>query len=157
MNYTRLFMTVAVLAGTLLVATFGAGAAPDSSLPASHPEALGEGRVSCSECHEDQVKGILKPYASFNHSTNFILNHRFYAAQDSRLCATCHKGSFCNDCHASRDTMKPATKLGDRPDRMVPHRGDYMTQHRIDGKLDPASCYKCHGRGNNKICLNCHR
>jgi hypothetical protein len=53
--------------------------------------------------------------------------------------------------------MKPATKFGDRPDRMVPHRGDYMTQHRIDGKLDPASCYKCHGRGNNKICLNCHR
>ena len=157
MKHTWLFITVSALAGTLLIGAYGVVSAKESNLPASHPEALEEGRVSCSECHEDQVKGILKPYASFNHSTNFIINHRFYAAQESRLCATCHKGSFCNDCHASRDIMKPSTKFGDRPDRMAPHRGDYMTLHRIDGKLDPASCYKCHGRGNNKICLNCHK
>src|SRR5512137_1172354 len=145
MKQARLFITVSALAGTLLIGAYGVVSAKDSTLPASHPEALEEGRVSCSECHEDQVKGILKPYATFNHSTNFILNHKYYAGQDDQLCSVCHKRSFCNDCHASRETMKPSTKYGDRPDRELIHRGDYLSRHKIDGKTDPASCYKCHG------------
>jgi hypothetical protein len=27
----------------------------------------------------------------------------------------------------------------------------------IDGKIDPASCYRCHGRTNNEQCVQCHR
>lgn len=157
MKSTRLFTIVAALAGLLLAMACGVHAAAGGNLPASHPVALEEGRVSCSECHEDQVKGILKPYATFSHSTPFILNHKFYAGQDDRLCATCHKRSFCNDCHASKENMKPALKFGDRPDREIPHRGDYLTQHRIDGKIDPGRCYKCHGRANNQKCMGCHR
>lgn len=153
----RLVLVCAALIGTILAATTGRLCAKETSLPASHPEALGEGRVSCTECHEDQMKGVLKPFANFNHSTDFILNHKMYAVQNNQLCNSCHKMSFCNDCHASRDTMKPATKNGDRPDRMMPHRGDYMTQHKIDGKIDPMSCYKCHGRSNNKVCTECHK
>jgi hypothetical protein len=29
--------------------------------------------------------------------------------------------------------------------------------HRIDGKVDPASCYRCHGRTNNEKCIICHK
>jgi hypothetical protein len=29
--------------------------------------------------------------------------------------------------------------------------------HRIEGKLDPASCYRCHGRANNERCVACHK
>lgn len=129
----------------------------ETSLPASHPEALAEGRVDCSECHEDRIKGILKPYASFRHSQEFITQHRFYAGQDERLCATCHAGSFCNDCHANELEIKPPIKLGNRPDRELIHRGDFLTRHMIDGKIDPASCYRCHGRANNEKCVTCHR
>jgi len=127
------------------------------NLPATHPEELASGPVSCTECHEDQQKGSLKPYAAFNHSRSFIANHRFYAATDQVLCAGCHKESFCTDCHTNQTEIKPSLKLGGRPDRTMPHRGDFLTLHKIEGKLDPASCYRCHGRTNNERCVVCHR
>lgn len=127
-------------------------------LPASHPEALAVGQqVNCAECHEDQQKGTMKAFKSFNHTQSFVKNHRFYAASDDRLCSTCHKSSFCNDCHTNQVEMKPSTKYGDRPDREMPHRGNFMTMHKIEGKLDPASCYRCHGRANNERCVACHK
>jgi hypothetical protein len=157
MKREKLFLLGAALVGTVLIAACGHVAATGSALPASHPEELGEGRVTCTECHEDQLKGVVKPYATFNHTSNFILNHRQYAAKNDQLCATCHKQSFCNDCHGKKENMKPALKFGDRPDREMIHRGDYLTRHKIDGRIDAASCYKCHGRANNKLCMNCHR
>jgi hypothetical protein len=39
----------------------------------------------------------------------------------------------------------------------TPHRGDYLTQHRVDGRLDPASCFPCHGRKNVGRCATCHK
>jgi hypothetical protein len=127
-------------------------------LPASHPEALAVGQqVNCAECHEDQQKGTMKAFKSFNHTQSFVKNHRFYAASDDRLCSTCHKSSFCNDCHTNQVEMKPSTKYGNRPDREMPHRGNFMTMHKIEGKLDPASCYRCHGRANNERCVACHK
>jgi len=127
------------------------------SLPASHPEELSAGPVSCAECHEDQQKGTMKAFAAFNHSQVFIKNHRFYAASDDALCSSCHKASFCTDCHSNRGALKPSLINGNRPDRMMPHRGDFLTLHKIEGKLDPASCYRCHGRANNERCVACHR
>ena len=153
----RLFPLLA-LAG--LLATIAACAQMKSlpSLPDSHPEALAIGQqVDCSECHEDQQKGSLKAYAAFNHSRAFVANHRFYAASDDILCATCHKVSFCADCHTNQTELKPSVKNGNRPDRALPHRGDFLTLHKIEGKLDPASCYRCHGRANNERCVTCHR
>jgi len=49
------------------------------------------------------------------------------------------------------------TKLGDRPSRDMPHKPGYLSIHRMDGKLDPAGCFKCHGRANNDKCTACHR
>jgi hypothetical protein len=114
-------------------------------------------QVDCSECHEDQQKGTRKPFPAFSHTQVFVRNHRFYAASDDRLCLVCHKVSFCADCHTNQVEMKPSQKMGNRPDRDLPHRGDFLTLHKIEGKLDPASCYRCHGRGNNERCLQCHR
>ncbi len=153
----RLFILAALLTGAVVVSACSHVFSTETSLPASHPEALSEGRVACSECHEDQIKGILKPYAAFSHTPVFVKNHRFYAGQDERLCASCHAASFCTDCHANEVEIKPSTKFGNRPDRELVHRGDYMTRHKIEGKLDPASCFRCHGRTNNEQCVACHR
>ena len=38
--------------------------------------------------------------------------------------------------------------MGDRPDRVLQHRGDYIVLHQIDGRLDPGSCFRCHGNKN---------
>ncbi len=127
-------------------------------LPATHPQALALGQqVDCAECHEDQQKGSMKAFNSFSHTPSFIKNHRFYAASDDRLCSTCHKSSFCNDCHTNKVEMKPSIRYGNRPDREFQHRGNYITLHKIEGKLDPASCYRCHGRANNERCVACHK
>lgn len=145
------------LAGIIVIVAACAQLKALPNVPASHPEALSAGRVSCAECHTDEQRGTLKAFASFNHTRSFVTNHRFYASSDSRVCSTCHKGSFCADCHTNQVEMKPSIRYGNRPDRQLQHRGDYLTLHKIEGKLDPAGCYRCHGRANNERCLSCHR
>jgi hypothetical protein len=157
MTFPKIFFPAAIVAGILTITACSHILSAENSLPANHPEALAEGRVACSECHEDQIKGVLKPYETFSHSQVFIKNHGFYGGSNDMLCASCHATSFCNDCHANNLEIKPSTKLGNRPDRELVHRGDYLTRHKIDGKVDPTSCYRCHGRSNNQQCIQCHR
>lgn len=143
-----LFITLAACAGMKEI----------PNLPDAHPETLAIGQqVNCTECHEEQQKGTMKSFATFSHSPSFVKNHRYYAATDDHLCATCHKSSFCSDCHTNQVEMKPSVRYGYRPDRIMPHRGNFMTMHRIEGKIDPASCQRCHGRANNERCIACHR
>ena len=131
---------------------------PEASFAATHPEGLGAGKPVCSECHSNDVaKGALKPYATFDHTTTFVKDHKFQANQDRNTCAACHAQSFCVDCHGGKVPMKPAIRLSDSPERMAPHRGDYLTLHKMEGKIDPSSCYACHGRANNDKCRACHR
>ncbi len=158
MNMVRCILPVLALTGLFVMLAACAQMQAISTLPSSHPEALTAGQqTSCSECHEDQQKGTLKAYNAFSHTPAFVKNHRFYAASDDRLCSSCHKASFCSDCHTNKVEMKPSIKYGYRPDREMPHRGNFMTLHKIEGKLDPAACYRCHGRGNNERCVACHR
>jgi len=131
--------------------------APETSFVTTH-EPLDKGRPTCSACHENEtMKGGFKTFASFDHTSDFVKNHRFQANRDLATCASCHAQAFCSDCHGGKTAMKPSVKLGDRPDRATPHRGGYLTLHRMEGKIDPSSCYKCHGRANNDKCITCHR
>ena len=157
MRRSHLMTAILALAGVLVILAACAQLKALPSLPASHPEELAAGPVSCSECHQDEQRGTMKAFNSFNHSPSFVKSHRFYASSDDRLCATCHKGSFCADCHTNKVEMKPSIKYGNRPDRTLQHRGNFLTLHKIEGKLDPASCYRCHGRTNNERCVTCHR
>jgi hypothetical protein len=114
-----------------------------------HPVEVTEAPI-CSECHEGDK-------AALNHTPDYELRHRFYAEQRSQVCNLCHKESFCSDCHANKEELKPSDKFKDSPKRSLPHRGDYLTQHRIDGRINPAPCLKCHGRNNNARCRACHK
>jgi hypothetical protein len=148
-----------LLAGALALA-FAAGCSALSktaSVPPKHPEELSGIRADCSECHSDVSAGTLKTYAVFKHSTVFVNQHGFYARQGQNLCASCHKPAFCAECHSRRPEMTPATRNADRPDRMLPHRGDYIMQHRIDGRVDPGSCVRCHGNRADGRCRACHK
>lgn len=148
-------------AGVLACLLFAAAvpalvAAFERRMPDSHPVELTE-LPQCTECHSDDTGVALKPIAAFSHSADFISGHRFYASQTYRLCNACHKVSFCTDCHAYKGELKPSERYAGEPERWLPHRGDYLFQHRIDGRLDPTSCYRCHGTSNNKVCKQCHR
>jgi len=121
-----------------------------TSVARVHPEAV-VGIPNCTECHSDSL-GL------FNHqAADFFKKHRFYAGNSRQSCAACHQESFCSDCHARKEEIKPADKFADSPERNLPHRGDYLSQHKIEGKINPASCMKCHGRQNNARCASCHK
>jgi len=145
--------------GAVLIALFvGCSAVSQTpSVPPKHPEELPAGRVDCLECHQDVSTGALKPYATFRHSGVFINAHGTYARQGQNLCSSCHAPAFCQTCHARKEEMKPNVKMGNRPDRMAPHRGDYLVTHRIDGRIDPGSCFRCHGNKSDAQCRQCHR
>lgn len=120
------------------------------SIAIDHPEAV-TGLPNCAECHSDL-------YGAMNHKAlDFYRKHGFYAANSRQSCTACHQESFCVDCHAHKEEIKPSDKFGDAPERMLPHRGDYLGQHKIDGRVDPTSCVKCHGRQNNERCASCHK
>ena len=115
-----------------------------------HPTEV-KGLVDCGECHTDN-------WATLNHrADDFYRKHKFYAGQQKFACGTCHQESFCADCHAHKEEIKPSDKYKGSPERQLPHRGDYLSRHKIEGRIDPASCLKCHGRTNNERCKTCHR
>ena len=155
-----MFKKIALLSMALgLTLLVGCGmVSPAESYAATHPQELPQGRPNCTDCHgTDRVKSTQKTFASFNHTPEFVANHKFAVNQDAGTCAVCHAPSFCADCHAGKTAMLPSTKQANRPDMMSPHRTNYMALHRIEGKIDPTSCYECHGRANNAKCTACHK
>ncbi len=124
--------------------------AKTNSIAKKHPVEV-TGLPDCRECHTDRWK-------AFNHKADsFYEKHRFYAQAERSACSSCHKDSFCSDCHAHKEEIKPSDKYANSPERNLPHRGDFLSRHMIDGQINPSSCAKCHGRQNNEGCKTCHR
>jgi hypothetical protein len=147
MNRAARILTLSTVTVTSVVILFAC--ATMQSLPSKHPMEV-QGMPVCSTCHTDWR-------ATMDHRQDWAGKHKFPAAQQKRTCLLCHAEAFCADCHANKEELKPSDKYKDAPQRSMPHRGDYLTQHRIDGKLNPASCFPCHGRQNNERCRACHR
>lgn len=125
-------------------------------VPAQHPpEAeLGKRRPVCTECHERRAK---LAYEEFDHTPFFSSGHRGVAARQSAVCAMCHQASFCNDCHATAVELKPSDRRPTETYRGAPHRGDFLTLHKIEGRIDPVSCFRCHGNPKTaRTCAPCH-
>jgi len=144
---------------SVLLLAMGACAALDSGLnfPARHQTAadLGEKPKLCTNCHE--ARGEKLAFGSFNHTATWLQSHRQQAIQHEAVCSMCHQTSYCNDCHATRVELKPSLKNQDKTYRQMPHRGDYLSRHRIDGRVDPTSCFRCHGNPKTaKTCVRCH-
>lgn len=161
---TKQLTALSLLAVLILVITACTRLVPDQeSVVTMHPVDFKDLKrhATCTECHgaEDLIKGINKSYAAFNHNEAYYKNHSYYAylGNNGDLCARCHVKSFCTDCHTTKAAMKPSDKNGDNIEFEFSHRGDYIARHKLDGALDPASCYKCHGRANNELCRDCHK
>lgn len=151
----RLLALLLLLAPPLVLA---ACAATNSyRLPAAHPEIfeLGQRREFCTKCHGYKKEPV--DFERYNHTALFTDSHRMVAYQDERVCALCHGQSFCSDCHAARLELKPSVRNPTENYRRVQHRGDYLTRHRIEGRMDPTSCVRCHGNPVSAgTCRSCH-
>lgn len=126
--------------------------------PLQHPADAGLGKRPpiCTDCHEARNENF--NWQRFNHDTFFGDNHRQQAYQGSRVCSMCHQQNFCNDCHASTSVeLTPSVKDPSATYRRSPHRGDWITRHRIEGSLDPTSCIRCHRNPKTATtCAPCH-
>jgi hypothetical protein len=124
-------------------------------LPARHPEVEWKGRPICTDCHSPGEGPIA--FADFVHTPDWMSVHRQRAYQHDNVCSLCHKQSWCNDCHVTRVELKPSLKGQLDTYRRMPHRGDYLTRHRVDAAIDPTSCFRCHGNPkSSKTCRPCH-
>lgn len=126
-------------------------------LPAKHPDAaaFGHKRPLCTECHD--ARGDAFVWKQFDHTSTFGEKHKRQAYQHEEVCAMCHQGKFCSDCHGNRVELKPSLKNQSSTFRRMPHRGGYLARHRIDGRVDPASCARCHGNPKTaESCVKCH-
>lgn len=125
------------------------------SIPKTHPEKLTQKPI-CSDCHDEKNNVGVKPFSYYNHNASFFDEHGSVASSSSAVCESCHKEKFCSDCHGNKEEIVPSRKLGNQPDITSPHRGDYFTKHKIDGRLNKSECFACHGRRNNSSCDRCH-
>jgi len=153
---TNFLLNIGLLCSVLALA---ACAVLDSGmdLPAKHPspEILGFKPTTCTDCHDARDKKLA--FGAFNHTATWGQNHRQQAGQNESVCSMCHQVSFCNDCHTNGAGLKPSSKNQGETYRNMPHRGDYLSRHRIDGRIDPTSCFRCHGNPKSaQACVACH-
>ena len=121
--------TIALAMGGFFVAE---GWTQGDRLPLRHPQEEGD-LSQCSACHETESEEF--PYRRFEHTPLFGENHRLTALGSQRVCEMCHRPSFCADCHGAGAGLKPSLKNHGETRRRMPHRGDYLTRHRIEGRL----------------------
>jgi len=135
-------------------------ACTERQLMLAHPSAeesgMGKRPPICVDCHD--ARNDQFDWAQFNHTPLFADNHRQLAQRNANVCAMCHQTSFCQNCHAGGTELKPSLLNPADSFRRTPHRGDYLTRHRIDGRVDPSSCFRCHGNPKTSTtCSRCHR
>lgn len=145
-NSKALILGILALSGILLFSC-----AVQRSTALKHPVEVSDTQM-CSDCHTDWRASL----DHLSHRSDFIKKHKFYASQHKQACDVCHAESFCADCHTNKEEIKPSDKFKDAPRRTLPHGGDYLNQHKIDGRINPSSCVPCHGRQNNDRCKLCH-
>lgn len=115
-------------------------------------EASAPGR--CPTCHLARPDGTLRtrfaegtmnPPAwlfDMRHDHEWLVRHRWVAADQGGACASCHQESDCADCHDGRV----------RPRRV--HPGDYLTTHVAQARRDQPRCQSCHQV--SRFCTECH-
>ena len=127
----------------------------NNSLPTRHNALFKNRPPLCTDCHKPRTAKV--QFERFNHTGYFLKNHRQEAYQGANICALCHQQNFCSDCHGVGNEIKPSLKKQAETYRRLHHRGDYLGRHRIDGRIDPSSCIRCHGNPKTaKTCAKCH-
>jgi len=90
---------------------------------------------ACTTCHET----VLRPNT---HHVDWLQTHGTEARLSTQNCESCHRGSFCVDCHERKNNMQ-----------FEVHDRTWISVHGIEAKVDPASCSACHQQTS---CLGCH-
>jgi len=108
----------------------------------------------CRACHEALPDGRLRtrfgerrlkpstPWLGMSHDRDWIVRHRWVAADRGELCGSCHQERDCTQCHDGRA----------RP-RMI-HPNDWLTLHPQHARRSATDCQGCHSL--QTFCTECH-
>ncbi|MFO0680482.1 MAG: cytochrome c3 family protein [Sandaracinus sp.] len=108
----------------------------------------------CGGCHPTDASGMLRTHfpegdlspprwlAGMAHDHEWLVRHRWVAADEGPLCAQCHRESECAACHDGRV----------RPLRV--HPGDFLSTHPVMARRDETHCTSCHTL--TQFCAECH-
>jgi len=118
-----------------------------------HGGATPSAPTACATCHLTMPDGRLRtryPEGSFvppallgmRHGADWLVRHRWVAADEGPTCASCHRESDCTDCHDGRV----------RPPRV--HPNDFLTIHPQLARRGSPRCTSCHVT--QSFCLECH-
>jgi len=116
-----------------------------------HDEDFKLGR--CRLCHQSTGLSKLVPKTFLRHDFEFVRNHGTEATRYAKVCSQCHNQKVCADCHDQSQPLGTAARRPDAIDRGVNHRGDYLSRHPIEARLEPARCTTCH---TPRSCQGCH-
>ena len=109
---------------------------------------------ACNTCHLSQPNGQLQTQVGgqsmlpprwlhgMDHDRDFLVRHRWVAADRGDLCAQCHQEDECVECHDGRVRM---TRV---------HRGDFLTTHGPMARRNETRCASCHTT--QRFCTECH-
>ena len=95
----------------------------------------------------------LLPRTFLRHGQGWQQTHGVQARQQSQVCQQCHTQQQCDDCHDVSQDMTLAERKPDEVFRNLVHRGDWITQHPIEARSQPAKCMRCH---TVNTCDSCH-
>jgi Cytochrome c7 and related cytochrome c len=114
----------------------------------------GERALPCNGCHVAFPSGRLRtklpegklvprgPFLGMAHDADFIVRHRWLAADEGAACKSCHVEKDCTDCHDGR--VRPRSL----------HPNDYLSLHAQDALRNATQCSSCHTT--QSFCLPCH-
>ncbi|MCB9641826.1 MAG: hypothetical protein H6728_02005 [Myxococcales bacterium] len=110
--------------------------------------------MNCKRCHQDLRQYPLKPLSDYHHGPDFARNHKRFAVGRVDLCVTCHDQPFCARCHDPNLPGKPSLRFPTDVIQGFIHRGDYISRHGREARLQPSLCNRCHGESR---CVTCHQ
>ncbi len=91
----------------------------------------------CYLCHQKNEE--LRPA---DHTETWTQSHGMYSESGSQNCNSCHRESYCSDCHQGENVMTQA------------HPPNFLATHPISYETGESDCASCHqGRD---FCVECH-
>ncbi|MEM9192975.1 MAG: cytochrome c3 family protein [Myxococcota bacterium] len=117
----------------------GSGPTADDQCATCHVQ-LGDGRM-----RSRFPEGWLNPprwLLGMHHDVDFLVRHRWVAADQGERCASCHSEDECADCHDGRVRIERV------------HPGDFLLTHTQVARRNDQQCRSCHST--QAFCTECH-
>lgn len=126
-----------------------------------------EVKADCATCHSH-----VETRRPADHIADWVLDHPEVARRDARTCETCHRQTYCQECHDGAALGLAIKGKTDAPiDRVGPlataqegenvlilqrvHELNYRYTHPIDVESKKSDCSVCHET--STFCVACHK